>query len=1297
MPPTSRKRRGSISPATSLSQRAGQTILSTASQRTSPKSDSITESSTNLEDSEEKTEEIKRQLPISPDLPPRPPFLANKTPFGEITAGLQLQPPLHSLIRPLFGLRTLANENSTSTTRILGSSTLASSGLLLSGVGNHFSVNKSKNGIGITSQEEQGEVATRRTNILLPSSSLLKPTTSFHPRFFSNPLPAVPISLSLQQQLLSSPPSTSFVHQGGERGLSQFGLGSPLVIRPRTKYSVYNRCCMFAFFVSVVFGFIFLTIEHQLKQSGNTGYLESFLSKMPIFSNQIVKLLDINHEPNVALSLLALNQSQKPSDGVRLDDIENKRETLIAAVDEIRTKTSHAYSSCEPEVINMSTVGEVFESGRENDVFYIAATENVENEKKEVLEHEISANTSPKGPIQNQGGSSVLALSEDISVDVNTNFILCELQKLKDDLAAERVFRETMVMAMEASSEECEAFCDARLADKSAVNSERLKTVSEADSIPKAVADVNAVKDILSLQLKETVDFVNLMNQQLNESVQHQLKLMSEMLNVAIEASERANFAAINASEFASSSFIAAENASSAASNASVSASVAASAVTSISMASTYEVNSHMLFDKSQSAADALSELQVAFSALNATIYEDLNDALQLCEESTSIVNGMNSLAEPSQVIDFRLDGLLSLLKETRADLTIQVASMEELKAATSESSVDIALLQKDLSDVDDLKTLVPSLSEKIDLIENKCDMLIVDLSELRNSHVALSKRVEEVEKDDYSHKLMFDEMTAATLSLRKKFENGEKKFEKTSSFVEKMKSSIETIWKRIKEHNESLVALLELKSTVTSLSMKMDETESEVSNSVLEDLRTSFAALLKKFDELEKFEEDNDSHIADLHSSISTLKADVINLSTKMAMSPEMTSFKSSLLESAMLLNEVSIAQLRNESIWVEKRLRDIITSQNIHEAAVGESFLEVGDTLEFLTESLFNQSRNFSYLFDFVQSHAVLNASTEDPLLNDCNNSQIQKQQNADILLSDSLLLRMLRSASMPPSSSISDESFPRNFVRHSWADGTSFDGIAAMAVSNAHLTEFTTLSDVAQLIDLSLAMVAADHGVPLPDYALAQGGAEVISHLTSSTWLHADASIGASEEAIEELKLASSPYNALQPSVSEGAGHCWPMAGSSGRLTVRLKTPIRVTAITIDHLPSSVAPVRQIREMDKATSGDIASQQRSTSALKRFVLYGLSGESEEDEMNKMLLGEFEFDASNEAPHTQTFHLGKSVFIEGNAGESYEDIGGMATSIPIVMLHVLDNHGHPEYTCIYRFRVHGYVVRGK
>jgi hypothetical protein len=45
----------------------------------------------------------------------------------------------------------------------------------------------------------------------------------------------------------------------------------------------------------------------------------------------------------------------------------------------------------------------------------------------------------------------------------------------------------------------------------------------------------------------------------------------------------------------------------------------------------------------------------------------------------------------------------------------------------------------------------------------------------------------------------------------------------------------------------------------------------------------------------------------------------------------------------------------------------------------------------------------------------------------------------------------------------------------------------------------------------------------------------------------------------------------------------------------------------------------------------------------------------------------------------------------------ERNKGLGDMETATPIVMFHVLDNHGHPDYKCLDRFRVHGYVVPGK
>ena len=55
----------------------------------------------------------------------------------------------------------------------------------------------------------------------------------------------------------------------------------------------------------------------------------------------------------------------------------------------------------------------------------------------------------------------------------------------------------------------------------------------------------------------------------------------------------------------------------------------------------------------------------------------------------------------------------------------------------------------------------------------------------------------------------------------------------------------------------------------------------------------------------------------------------------------------------------------------------------------------------------------------------------------------------------------------------------------------------------------------------------------------------------------------------------------YNSLPPSarvylvqVDTSLGNCWPMVGTSGRLTVVLATPAVVTAVSIDHASPSVA---------------------------------------------------------------------------------------------------------------------------
>lgn len=166
-------------------------------------------------------------------------------------------------------------------------------------------------------------------------------------------------------------------------------------------------------------------------------------------------------------------------------------------------------------------------------------------------------------------------------------------------------------------------------------------------------------------------------------------------------------------------------------------------------------------------------------------------------------------------------------------------------------------------------------------------------------------------------------------------------------------------------------------------------------------------------------------------------------------------------------------------------------------------------------------------------------------------------------------------------------------------------------------------------------------------------------------------------------------------VQPDMT--VGHCWPMVGRSGLLAIRLSHPIRVSAVTIDHLPKEIANSRD-------------PSQPPGSAPRRFRVYGLpaaalpaaeegqglqgqQGQGQQGQVeadadaqaqaqllaHRRLLGSFEYDAAG--PATQTFH----VLPRGSRPGPGDSV------FPAVQLEVLDNHGHPAYTCLYRFRVHG------
>ncbi|XP_051795848.1 SUN domain-containing protein 1-like isoform X2 [Acanthochromis polyacanthus] len=190
--------------------------------------------------------------------------------------------------------------------------------------------------------------------------------------------------------------------------------------------------------------------------------------------------------------------------------------------------------------------------------------------------------------------------------------------------------------------------------------------------------------------------------------------------------------------------------------------------------------------------------------------------------------------------------------------------------------------------------------------------------------------------------------------------------------------------------------------------------------------------------------------------------------------------------------------------------------------------------------------------------------------------------------------------------------------------------------------------TTEDVQLLVQDALRLFSEDR-TGLADYALESGGGSILSTRCSETYETKAALL--SLFGLPLWYFSQSPRTVIQPDVHPG--NCWAFRGSTGFLVIRLSMKILPSSFSLDHIPRSLAP-----------SGTLLSAPRD------FSVYGLEEESQE---NGKLLGTYRYDQDGEA--VQTF----SVSEEND--EAFQ----------IIEVRVLSNWGHQEYTCMYRFRVHG------
>ncbi|XP_054997111.1 SUN domain-containing protein 2 [Sorex araneus] len=190
--------------------------------------------------------------------------------------------------------------------------------------------------------------------------------------------------------------------------------------------------------------------------------------------------------------------------------------------------------------------------------------------------------------------------------------------------------------------------------------------------------------------------------------------------------------------------------------------------------------------------------------------------------------------------------------------------------------------------------------------------------------------------------------------------------------------------------------------------------------------------------------------------------------------------------------------------------------------------------------------------------------------------------------------------------------------------------------------------TEEQVHRIVKQALTRYSEDR-ISMVDYALESGGASVVSTRCSETYETKTALL--SLFGIPLWYHSQSPRVILQPDVHPG--NCWAFQGPQGFAVVRLSARVRPTAVTLEHVPKSLSPNRTI-----------------SSAPRDFAVLGFD---EDLQQEGTLLGQFTYDQDGEPIQTFYFQDPKMA--------SYQ----------VVELRILTNWGHPEYTCIYRFRVHG------
>ncbi|XP_065558324.1 klaroid protein-like isoform X2 [Artemia franciscana] len=191
-----------------------------------------------------------------------------------------------------------------------------------------------------------------------------------------------------------------------------------------------------------------------------------------------------------------------------------------------------------------------------------------------------------------------------------------------------------------------------------------------------------------------------------------------------------------------------------------------------------------------------------------------------------------------------------------------------------------------------------------------------------------------------------------------------------------------------------------------------------------------------------------------------------------------------------------------------------------------------------------------------------------------------------------------------------------------------------------------------DVQAAIARALEKYDADK-IGVADYALGSAGGEIASVRCTKAFTKGSGSLRFF--GIPLWYPTNNPRIAIQRGINPG--ECWAFEGEFGCLVVKLARPVRISSVTIEHISKNVS-----------ITGNI------DTAPREFKIMGLKNS---DDTGSIELGTFAYDANGKP--LQTFYIKDHL-----ANDAFQ----------FVELRITSNHGNLDYTCLYRFRVHGVPV---